>query len=115
VGLLVATFARSVFGDPAHLTAPTRSAAFVVVWVIAFLVYASIMYFRPLANRGIDYVVLTGLLLTIVFEVAWPVSALHNSHAGTLAGPLAAAALGSLWSEHRRSHRRFAEEVKPVK
>jgi hypothetical protein len=113
--LLVAPFARSVFGDPAHAAAPARSAVFVVVWVVAFLVYATIMYLRPLANRGIDYVVLTGLLLTIAFEIAWPVSALHNAHAGILVGPLAGATLGSLWGEHRRSRRRLAEEAESVR
>lgn len=99
VGLLVATFARAVFGDSAHLAAPTRSAVFVVVWVIAFLVYASIMYFRPLASRGMDYVVLTGLLLTITFEVAGiRTSQLARGHLGlTFGGGYPRISLGRPW------------------
>jgi hypothetical protein len=105
VGLLLAVLARSYFGDPMHSAASTRSAAFLVVWVVAFLVYAGIMYCRPAGSQGRDYGVLILLLLTIAFEAVWPVSALHNSHAGLLAGPLAGARLGSLWAEHCRNRR----------
>jgi hypothetical protein len=105
VGLLIATFARSYFGDPAHASANTRSAAFVAVWVIAFIMYATISYFQGRVRSSTDSLALIGLLAVIAFEVAWPISLLHNSHAGSIAGPLAGAILGTLWREHRRNRK----------
>jgi hypothetical protein len=103
LGLCLAGLARGAWGDPMHPAADSRSTVFLGVWVFALVLHVVLMYRGPHPRAtGADYVMLAGLLLVIVFEVFWPVSALHNSHAGNLAAPLAAASLGSTWVWLRR-------------
>jgi hypothetical protein len=102
IGVLVLVFARAWFGDPAHPAAADRSLLFTAVWTCALLAYLGIVYLKPHKSGGGDPVVLVGVLLVIAFEVFWPIAALHNSHAGALAGPLASARLGTLWIEMRQ-------------
>ena len=99
IGILVMGYVRAYFGDPAHPAAADRSLIFTAVWTCTLLAYVGIMYLQPYKSGGADYFVLVGCLLVIVFEVLWPIAALHNSHAARVSGPVAVGRLVSLWFE----------------
>jgi hypothetical protein len=111
IGVLVLTYVRAWYGDPAHPDAAQRSLYFTAVWVCALLAYAGIMYRQPAKHAIADYLALVGSLLVIAFEVLWPIAALHNSHAGRVSGPLAIGMLCGLWFERRELRARSTAEA----
>lgn len=102
IGVLVLGYVRAWYGDPAHPDAAGRSLVFTAVWTSTLLAYIGIMYLQPRKHAAGDYVTLVGCLLVIVFELFWPIAALHNSHAARVSGPVAVGTLCGLWFERRR-------------